>query len=255
MEILVELAPPRRRSELESFLSCTREYVDCYDIPESPLGYPSPNAIATSIYVKEVTGKCVIPHIRLYDVNTNGLLSLAYAAYLYGVDGIVLTRGDKPKYGSIVEDVDTEKAITFLKKKIPDLRIGAIISLRYPLSEIKKRISIGADFFLVLRLGRETIEKYVEVNDIARENDVELYPYIIVSTSKNKNLLNKIDHPVLSLSEVDAFINRYKHLFKGILVSCPVDLDGLLKTLKIINRSRAVSRKSLQQQQYSQASL
>lgn len=255
MEILVELVPPRRRSELESFISCTREYVDCYDIPESPLGYPSPNAVATSIYVKEVTGKCVISHIRLHDVNTNGLLSLAYAAHLYGIDGIVLTRGDKPRYGSVVEDVGTEKAIMFLKKKIPDLKIGAIISLRYSLREIKKRISIGADFFLVLRLGRETIEKYVEVNDVARENSIELYPYIIVSTSKNKDLLNKIDHPVLSPSEVNVFINRYKHLFKGILISCPIDLDGLLKTLKVIDRSRVVSRKSLQQQQCFQASL
>ncbi|WFO76006.1 5,10-methylenetetrahydrofolate reductase [Desulfurococcaceae archaeon MEX13E-LK6-19] len=255
MKILVELAPRKEIGELETILTSVKEYVDCFDIPESPLGIPAPNSIATGIYVKNVTGKCVISHIRLYDVNRTALLSLAYAAQLYGIDGIVLTHGDIPRSGVIVRDITTIDAIKLLEKEVPKLKIGAIISLRYPFEDIVKRIDSGADFYLVLRLSKESIEKYMKVLDAAEKQGVELYPYIIVSTEKNKKILEKIKQPSIPLNELQGFLSEYRDLLHGVVFSSPLDLDGLIKSLEIAYETKLVSRKALQQQQCFQASL
>lgn len=246
MKVIVEFVPRKRKEETDLVLGELSKYIDCFDIPESPLGNPMPNAVATSIYIKEFTGKCVIAHIRLYDVNRIGLLSLALAAQAYGVDGVVLTRGDKPRTGIAVNDIDTIKAIKLLEREVPELRVGAIISLRYPLKDIIDRINAGASFYLVLRFSREYIDKYMRVLDVAEKQGVILYPYIIVSTEKNQWLIDRIGQPHIPLSDLEEFLEDYKDiLYHGIVLSVPLDLDGLIESLKIACRIRVSSRKAL----------
>ncbi len=255
MRILVELAPMKKREKLDAILVSIREFVDCFDIPESPLGIPAPNAIVTGVYVKEVTDKCVISHIRLYDINRTALLSLAYAAQTYGIDGVVLTHGDTPRNGTIVRDISTPEAVKLLKKEVPKLKIGAIISLRYPLNEIIKRLEMGADFYLVLRLSRDSADKYLKVLEVAEKQGVELYPYIIVSTGKNSRVLEKIEQPSIPLEGLHDFLSEYKHLLHGAVFSSPLDFDGLVKSLEIAYETKLIARKILRQQQCFQASL
>ena len=237
MKILMELVPRPSIRYVNEIVSLTKELVDCYDIPESPLGIPSVNSISTGVYIKAVTGKPVVSHIRLYDVNRVALLSLAYAAYTYGVDGVVLTHGDKPVNSIIVNELNTEKAIKVLRKEIPKLRIGAIISLRYPFEKIIRRIGIGADFFLVIRLDTSNFDKYLKILNVAEKEGVKLYPYVIIATEKNKSVLEKLQQPYLRLEELKEFFLKYSMYLHGVVVSVPLDEKNMVKALTIIRES------------------
>jgi len=97
-----------------------------------------------------------IAHVRLADVNHLGFLSLAYAAQFFGVDKLLVTTGDPPKVGKSVGQLTSEKALELARNyNIKKLKIGAILSLRFPLEKIYERLEKGFDLYLVLRLSEE----------------------------------------------------------------------------------------------------
>lgn len=219
--------------DLDYYYRVSYGLVDCFDVPESPLGYPGVNSVASCVYLKTRYGVCCIAHVRLYDVNSVALHSLAKAVEVFRVDGIVLTMGDKPKVGFSVDELDTVSAIDSLRKSGYRIRIGAILSLRYGLEDIINRLRIGADFFLVLRLGMETLDKYRKIYQCARDLGKELYPYIIVATDSNRKLLTRIDQPYVEVDEISDFISEIKDYADGVILSVPKEKKRLREILEI----------------------
>ena len=231
-EILVRLVL-EVSGDLDYYYRVSYGLVDCYDIPESPLGYPGVNSVASCVYLKTRYGACCIAHVRLYDINNVALHSLAKAVEAFRVDSLVLTMGDKPKIGSSVDELDTVSAINSLKKSGYRTRIGAILSLRYGLEDIINRLRIGADFFLVLRLGMETLDKYRKIYRSAKDLGKELYPYIIVATDSNRKLLARIDQPYVEVNDIMDFISEIKDYVDGVILSVPKEKERLRKMLEV----------------------
>jgi len=223
--------------DLDYYYGISRGLVDCFDVPESPLGYPGVNSVASCVYLKTRYGVCCIAHVRLYDVNSVALHSLAKAVETFGIDGLVLTMGDRPKIGSSVDELHTVSAIDSLKKSGYCIRIGAILSLRYGLEDIINRLRIGADFFLVLRLGLETLDKYRKIYRHARDLGKGLYPYIIVATDSNRKLLARIDQPCVEVNEIRDFISEIKNYVDGVILSVPREKERLREILKIAKKA------------------
>ncbi|RLG80841.1 MAG: hypothetical protein DRO09_02610 [Thermoprotei archaeon] len=234
MKVLAEFFPPRSPDSLTKLALDLADLVDGYDIPESPLGRPYVNSVATAVFLRNVLqDKVLYAHVRLADINLTALLSLALAAEIYGVNALIVTRGDPPMVGDVVSRLKTEEAIEVIKRggRIGRLKVGGIISLKYPVSDIVRRMKVGADLFLVLRLGMESLHKLRLIAKERTSTRTELIPYVIVKTDRNASIVDSLNQPSITINEVREFIDSIKELVDGIVMSCPMDVQGLVRAL------------------------
>ena len=224
----------RRRELLDKLVSDVRGCVDCFDIPEAPAGQPAPSSLAVATYLKTGYSACVIPHVRLLDLNELALRSVVKTVRFFGLDGLLVTMGDPPKYGTPVSDLTTDEAVRLIKDLGYGIRVGSILSLRYELEQIEERLTGDADFYYVLRLDEGTLSKYVQVFDKAREHGKELYPYVLVSTSANEEVLRKLGQPYVTLDDLPLLIGKLKAIADGLVISSPLEYDLLPQILKVV---------------------
>ncbi len=236
MEIWLEVSL-KKISRIKKLVESTSNIVDCYDLPESPAGYPALNSIALSVYMRHVLNVCSIPHIRLYDINTNALLSIANALEELGINKLVLLRGDKPVYGETVKELTSEKALEILREHGYKLEIGLILSLNYPLEEIYKRLEMGADFYLAINVDLTRIEKYAKVWDYSRKKGVKLYSYLLIGTENNIGLFKKLNQPFVALEEIPTFIENLRDMTDGFIVSAPKEYERMKEIVMNVKNS------------------
>ncbi len=235
MEIIAELKPTKNKYKLSKTVDKLRPYVDFFDIPESPLGKPIAHSVLLASYLREVLGVEVIPHIRVQDLNKTALLSIIGGLEFLGIERVVLLRGD-PTSGNSSSKLTVEEAAFYTKKNSEFLETGAIISLRYPIADILKRISNRyLDFFLVLRASQ-----YQEKLEVVRQyaDRKRIYVYIIIATEKNLPFMREIlgDQPLHTLNEVAAFAESVKEFADGVVLSCPFDVDAIVEASKLIRQ-------------------
>ncbi len=224
---LFELVPWSRR-DVDRLLDAGRDVFDAYTIPEGPGGYPGLFSVATAMYIKLMYGFSVYPHLRLYDINRLALLSIANAIREYGIDGLVLLRGDKPWRGGIVEDIGSEEALELLRKKGYVFRKGLIISLNYPLDKIKERIDLGADFYHVINYGEDREDKLVRVCRMGRERGSDIYVFILLGFGRNIELFRKLNQPFIGVDELRDHMELIMDNCSGIVLSSPFEpMEGI----------------------------
>jgi len=195
----------------------------CIDIPESPMGEATASSIAVAAYLRGTGFGCVLPHARVCDLNRLALLSVAKAAKAISAWGLLITYGDPPAVGSCTDAfTSSTEAIEFVRGTISSPpRLGAVLSLRYPLPEILSRLRSLADFFLVLRLGENTWDKFVIVAEEASTLGKALIPYVIVETETNREVLTTLNQPVVGLSELSDWLGRVCQVAGNALLSLP----------------------------------
>ena len=109
MRIIVELAPSRNRRALEEVLKSLGDLVDTVFFPEAPLGNPSVFAMAWA-WIARSMGFRSFASVRLCDLNLNALISIARAAEVLDLEGMLIVRGDPPRFGKCVAEVSSEEA-------------------------------------------------------------------------------------------------------------------------------------------------
>jgi len=232
LEVLVETVA-RSRNGLESFMEKTRGVVDCYDLPESPLGMPAPSSLAVAVYLRTTYGVCVVPHVRLLDVNALALLSQIKALELIGIDRVLLTMGDKPLVGKPVNDLDTESAVALVKSKGFKGRIAVIASLKYSLDKIAERVRGGADVFYVLKAGPGSLGKIESLYRLVRDAGKQMYVYVLVGSPRNMHMLEAIGQPYVKPGELEDFIRALRNVSDGVVLSSPMDEDNLVRSVAL----------------------
>ncbi len=235
MRVLAELVPSLSSLRLATEIAGD---VNGFDLPESPVGYPSANSVVIGALIKRsVVGKVVISHVRLSDVNHVALASLAKGAEVSGIDGLLMTLGDEPKYGFRTSSLSTEEALSFLREVIKvRIKLGAVISLRYDLSDIVRRLERPFDFYLILRLSTSNLSKLEEVSKMAAREGKELYAYVIVSTGRNLSVVRSLGQPYVGSGEVRDFLQRLEGLIDSAVISVPGDVRGLTEVLRLVTR-------------------
>jgi hypothetical protein len=236
VDLLVELAPMRRYRELVMAL---QEHVTGFDVPEAPMGVPRPSSVVVSALIKRALGDSVkvFAHVRLGDVNPVGLASLVLGAEVAGIDGVLLTTGDKPAYGEFVRQITTEDAVDFLRRVVGvKVSLGAVISLRYGVEAIYSRLERPFSFYHVLRASRENVELLKAVSKRARELNKRLYAYLLVATERNRGLVESLRQPFVNLESVEEEALLFKDLVDGLIVSCPNDREGLIEATRALGR-------------------
>ena len=239
MRVIAEVVPTRSGEKLNAVIGRLRGLVDAVDIPEAPLARPGAHSIAVAHMVKYHFGVDAIAHIRLIDVSWTGFESLLGAAILLGVDEIVVLQGDPPLRGEPVGQIPTEEAVKFVKEdpRYSRLRVGAVASLAKVDSELEERMSIGADFYLATRLSVPSQLSRVPIQE-ARKRGARVYPYIVVVTEKNRDLLFRRLNPQLfaPVERVPGMVEELEGLADGVLISVPLDFEGLLETLRLVSK-------------------
>ncbi|MEM0294337.1 MAG: hypothetical protein QXF93_07045 [Saccharolobus sp.] len=224
MQILVELHPKKKIEKIIKEIKVLENYSG-FDIPDSPLGFPSPlpSFVASLIrYPLNLDKKMIIINQRLADVNELFIHSLSITAKILDSQ-IAFTKGDKPKYGKEVNHLSSEEAVNIAKGY--GVKSGMMISLRKNENEIKARLESNADFFLVLRMK--------DHNDIKKYGDSLInraIPYLIIMTDKNKEIVKSLDQPYFKEDEIISIIDSLKEIgIKAVLLSTLGDIDFLEK--------------------------
>ncbi|WP_338600721.1 hypothetical protein V6M85_12520 [Sulfolobus tengchongensis] len=220
MEILAELHPKKKIDKLLNEIKIL-SFLDGFDIPDSPLGIPSPVPlfIATLIrYSLLLDKKTIIINQRLLDVNELFIRSLSITAKILNTK-IAFTKGDKPKYGREVGYLSSEDAVNIAKEY--GVESGMMISLRRSENEIRARLESKADFFLVLRMKSIDDLKYFGPGLVERA-----IPYLIVMTDKNKELVKSLDQPYFMEKEIASVIDFLGEIgVRSVLVSSLGDIN------------------------------
>jgi len=235
LKIIAEVIPGRVHG-LQGYFPEVAELADAIDIPETPLGIPHPNSVATAAYLKAKYGCEVIPHVRLVDLNKASLLSLTYAAKTFGSYGLVILTGEG-RAPSWVRSSEEAALIIKGTKGLKDLRLGAILSLRHPPDKILERVKGPFSFFLVTRLDPRNPEEQGKTLRRARLLGKEVYPYVIVATKDNKDVISYVKQPFITEDELRGVVEGLEGLVDGVVVSVPHDREGLKRCLRTLTRS------------------
>lgn len=235
VDVIAEVSPGRIHG-IEPYLPWIMELVDAVDIPESPLGVPHPNSIAVAAFVKARYGMRVYAHMRVKDLNEVALLSHAYAVKTLGIDGLVLIHGEGR--GNRCNSLTTEEAVTVIRstKGLENLRIGAILSLKYSPEEIMKRVTREFDFFLIIRFPAKVNEELHSLLKGIKGLGKKVYTYIIVRTDVNKEIVEGLNQPFVMKANLKTFINEIEDVVDGVILSVPKDGEGLRKILKELKK-------------------
>lgn len=238
VEIWVELEPTAKRGKLERRLEKIKtNRVDALDIPDAPLGIPKAFAPLMACYIQAVYGIRVVPHVRLLDINANALLNVVGGLLFCGVNNLIILRGDHPRYGNPVGELNTDDALQIIRSKYSDrVNIGCLVSLRKNTSEIAKRIVKDYDFFLLTRAVGENVEKIKILRRIRA--DAKLIAYVIVCESENCRRLKSIleGQPVMSIERIGEHLNSLVEYVDGILLSSPGSIDTIVKVFEILDK-------------------
>ena len=237
MELLFEIEPVSRRDKLVGRVRALEGLVDWLDIPDSPMGRSRFFSPLASCIAKNVSHVKVVAHLRVIDVSRVALESILKGLELCNVERIAFVRGDLVEGSTAVRDVEPEDAVK-LAKSTTKLEAGLTISLRKPIEDIEKRLSSGADFYLVLNLNRDTIEKLEAIERVSRKLGVKLYPYVVLLTEANRSKLLgilerwKLHEPEEALKLVEAS----NDIVDGVLISSPGDFQGGLRFVERLRK-------------------
>jgi len=252
LKVLHEFVPTRKFLKMAEE---TKDFVDGWNITDSAAGIPAPSGVAVGCVLKtKYPDKIVIP---IFILNYKGPVevgALALAAEAVGLDGIVMTMGDEPKYGDPLGPKywkKTEDARDFLRKevKLKTLKLGCLLSPkpwreRYGVKEFTardmvERVKTGWDFTFFMRLTQETLPILEEVSRELKALNIPLYTYFLIETPRNVEILKKIGWaPTTTLDKALEFAERLEGLVDGIIATCAGDYQGDLELLKILQRIR-----------------
>jgi 5,10-methylenetetrahydrofolate reductase len=228
MEIVAEVEPTRSREKLEKWIPPLRGVVDWIDIPESPLGVARAHSVAVAHYIEANYGIPSIAHLRTMDLNMTGLKSLVGAAVLLGLRRLVLLRGDPPSEGDYCSSgVEPEEGVEEARRHaLGRVEIGLLVSARRSDEEIKRRLSAGPDFAMILNASRERL---ADIARLAARLDVRVYAYLLVETRRNKWITARLPShtPRYTPEEAVAEAHRISSLVDGLVLSVPGDYEGM----------------------------
>lgn len=224
MEVIAEIAPTPHRDLFLKRLQILKPLVSIVDIPESPLGRPTAHALAAGALARQI-GLEPIVHIRLLDLNKTGLKSLLGGAKLLDITHVVVLQGDPPTEGTAVRDVTTEEAVVEAKKA--GLKAGALLSFK---KDYRKRLEIGADFYLALH--------FKDVTQLQGLPPV-VYPYIIIKTEKNSHLVEKMRQEAVTPQEAAQLAKKLGGETPGVVISAPGDFDAMLQVVAKLKKSHS----------------
>ncbi len=240
MKILHEFVPTRKFLKLAEE---TKDLVDGWNVTDSAAGVPAPSGTAISCVLKvKYPDKMVMPIFILHYKGPVEVGGLALAADAVGLDGLVLTMGDIPKYGEPIKMLkSSEEARDFLRTtvKVKNLKLGCLLTARKSVEETIARARGDWDFIFFMRLEDKTFPILEELSKECKRLNKPLYSYFLVGTAKNAEIMKIIGWPATTTMEhVEETAAKLEGMVDGIIATCAGDYEGDLTLLKKLQKFR-----------------
>lgn len=235
MKLLLEL-PPASRSLIESYVEKTARYVDGYFIPCAPAGYPLVDCFAAGVLLVEKYSVSVLTSLRVRDYSLNHMVEKAKTAREFRFKGVLVTRGDPPKHEGDCSAYTTEFVVDYLRKAVPGVRLGIVLSTKYSTEEMARRVEfVKPDFTVVIRFSKEYLSK---LSELAKgKHRSENYVFLLLGIGKNIELFESLKQPYVTPSEFQQLLTMLEGIASGVVVSTPRELDSAVAVLEEARRS------------------
>jgi hypothetical protein len=228
MKILHEFVPTRKFLKLAEEV---KDLVDGWNITDSAAGMPAPSGTAVGCVLKsKYPDKIVIPIFILHYKGPVEVGGLALAADAVGLDGLVLTMGDIPKYGEPIKMFkSSEEARDFLRTtiRLKNVKLGCLLTARRTIEETIARAKEPWDFVFFMRLEDKTFPALEQVAKECKRLNKPIYTYFLVGTPKNAEMVKLIGWPVTTtMDKVEETASKLEGLVDGVIATCAGDYDG-----------------------------
>jgi len=240
MKILHEFVPTRKFLKMAEE---TKDLVDGWNVTDSAAGRPAPSGTAVSCVLKtKYPDKIVIPVFVLRYKGPVEVGGLALAGDAVGLDGLVLTMGDVPKYGEPIHMLkNSEEAREFLREKvrIKNLKLGCLLTARRSIEDALARVRDAWDFIFFMRLEEKSLPALEQIAEECKRLGKPVYSYFVVETPKNAEIIKMIGWPVTATMEhVEEFAAKLEGVVDGIIATCVGDYKGDKELLERLQKFR-----------------
>jgi hypothetical protein len=240
MKILHEFVPTRKFLKLAEEV---KDLVDGWNITDSAAGMPAPSGTAVGCVLKtKYPDKIVIPIFILHYKGPVEVGGLALAADAVGLDGLVITIGDIPKYGEPIKMFkSSEEARDFLRTtiRLKNVKLGCLLTARRTIEETIARAKEPWDFVFFMRLEDKTFPALEQVAKECKRLNKPIYTYFLVGTPKNAEMVKLIGWPVTTTMEkVEETAAKLEGLVDGVIATCAGDYEGDKELLTRLQKFR-----------------
>jgi len=221
----------------------TKDLVDGWNVTDSAAGVPAPSGTAVSCMLKvKYPDKMVVPIFILHYKGPVEVGGLALAADAVGLDGLVLTMGDVPKYGEPIKMLkSSEEARDFLRTtvKVKNLKLGCLLTARRSVEETIARARDAWDFIFFMRLEDKTFPILEQLAKECKRLNKPIYSYFLVGTPKNAEIMKIIGWPATTTMEhVEEAAVKLEGVVDGIIATCAGDYEGDKELLERLQKFR-----------------
>ena len=240
MKILNEFVPTRKFLKLADEI---KDLVDGWNVTDSAAGFPAPSGTVVSCVLKsKYPDKIIVPIFILHYKGPVEVGGLALAADVIGLDGLVLTMGDVPKYGEPIKMLkSSEEARDFLRTtvRVKNLKLGCLLTSRRSAEETVARAREPWDFIYFMRLEDNSFPVLEQVAKECKRLNKPVYAYFLVGTPKNVETVKMIGWPVTTtMNHVEEYAAKLDGLVDGIIATCAGDPEGDKELLMKLQKFR-----------------
>jgi hypothetical protein len=240
MKVMHEFVPTRKFLKLADEV---HDLVDGWNVTDSAAGIPAPSGTVVSCMLKaKYPAKIVIPIFILHYKGPVEVGGLALAADAVGLDGLVLTMGDDPKYGEAIKMLkSSEEAREFLHTnvRLKNLQLGCLLTARRSVEDNIARVRKAWDFIFFMRLEDKTFPNLKQVAKECKTLGKPIYTYLLVETPKNAETIEMIGWPVTtSIDRVQEYVAGLEGIVDGVIATCAGDHEGDKELLEKLQKFR-----------------
>jgi 5,10-methylenetetrahydrofolate reductase len=240
MKILNEFVPTRKFLKRAEEI---RDLVDGWNVTDSAAGFPAPSGTAVSCVLKtKYPDKTVVPIFILHYKGPVEVGGLALAADAVGLDGLVLTMGDVPKYGEPIKMLkSSEEARDFLRTtiRVKNLKLGCLLTARRSVEETIARVKEPWDFIYFMRLEDKSFPALEQVAKECKRLNKPIYAYFMVGTPRNVETMKMIGWPATAtLDNVEEYAAKLDGIVDGVIATCAGDAEGDKEMLQKLQKFR-----------------
>lgn len=228
MKILHEFVPTRKFLKIAEEV---KDLVDGWNVTDSAAGLPAPSGTAVSCVLKtKYPDKMVIPIFILHYKGPVEVGGLALAADAVGLDGLVLTMGDVPKYGEPIKMLkSSEEARDFLRTtvRLKNLKLGSLLTARRSVEDSIARVREPWDFVFFMRLEDKTFPALEQIAKECKRLNKPIYTYLLVETPNNVETMKMIGWTsTTSIDRVEDYVAKLEGIVDGVIATCAGDHEG-----------------------------
>jgi 5,10-methylenetetrahydrofolate reductase len=240
MKILHEFVPTRKFLKIAEDV---KDFVDGWNVTDSAAGFPAPSGTAVGCVLKtRYPDKIVIPIFVLHYKGPVEVGGLALAADAVGLDGLVITMGDIPKYGEPIKALkSSEEARDFLRTtvRVKNLKLGCLLTARRSVEDSIARVRDTWDFIFFMRLTNETLPMLEQIAKECKRLNKPIYSYFLVETPRNIETMRMIGWPATTtIDHVEDFAAKLDGVIDGVIATCAGDHEGDKELLKKLQKFR-----------------